>query len=84
MDTKQNHAAPLERLAALDRNLPEIFVERQQHPSICFSDIEQSAVSSAGSVGPHPEYVVARQSQCLHSRQREVLIREKMHQTGRG
>jgi hypothetical protein len=68
----------------LDCELPEVFVERQQHPAICFGEIQEGRVSSAGGVGSYPEHVVARQSQGLHGWQREVFIRQQPDQTGSG
>ncbi len=71
MDAKQNHAAPFQRLAALDCDLPEVLVEGQQDPAIYFSEIQECGVARAGSAGAHPHHIVARLPQCLHGRQRK-------------
>ena len=68
MDAKQNQAALFEGLAALDRDLPEVLIERHQDSSIRFREFQKQGILCTGMIGPRPADIVSGVSQCLDRR----------------
>ena len=62
MDPEENHTTPLGRFAALDRDLPEVFFERQEDSVIRLGEIQESSVARAGEVRSRPSHLVTGSS----------------------
>lgn len=77
---RQTHVAAFDRLPPLDRELPEVFIERQQHPSIRLRDLEQRNIARAGEVRPAPRHIVTGLPQRLDCRQGKVLVKTYLTQ----
>ena len=58
MDAEKDDAAPFKRFPTLDRDLPEIFVESQEHAAIRLCDIKECRIAGAGQVRPRPGHIV--------------------------
>ena len=68
MDPEKNRATPFEGFPALDRDLPEALVERQQDTGLRLSEIQQCEVARAGSIRARPSHVVTGLPQRRNSR----------------
>jgi hypothetical protein len=64
------------RLAALQSNLPEVLVQRQNQPGLGFRAFQQGGICVARTIGSRPEHVVAGSPHDIDSREREVLVGE--------
>ena len=75
MDPEENHATPFEGFPPLDRDLPEILVERQQDTALRLSEIQEGAsdgqrvrlvlVSEVTGVSQAREDVIVRQTRIV-------------------
>lgn len=60
MDAEKDYSAAFEWLTALNRDLPEILIERQQYPAIRFGTIQECSIANAGEIRPCPGHIVTR------------------------
>ena len=82
MDSKQDDTRLRESNTALDGNLPEVFIQRQQDARRRFGEVQQGGVLPAGAIGSSPQHVVAGGSQQFDNRPRKVLVGEEAHLSG--
>src|ERR1700687_1776073 len=79
MHAKQNHAAAFERNRPLERELPEILVEGEDHSAVGFRALQQGAILQAGAVRARPNDIVTMATKNLDNRTGKVLVCEKSH-----
>jgi len=79
MDSEQNDPGLCQWVAALNCNLPEVLIERQNDACFGLREIQQGDVAFSGEIRPGPQNVVAAGSKRLYDRLRKVLIGEEAH-----
>jgi hypothetical protein len=76
MNPKQHYAGFHQRLPSLQRELPKVFVEREEDSAFCFRNIQQYRIAFGRVVGSGPRDVVAIVTQGLNGSLGEILIGE--------
>ena len=79
MNSKQDNAGFLQRYSALNSNLPEVFIERQENTFGGLRKIQKVDVSGAGEIGADPQDMMAGGAKRFDSGLWEVLVREQKH-----
>ena len=77
MSSEQNDTGLRQWAAALNRNLPEVLVERQHDACFGLREIQQGDVTCSGEIRAGPQNVVATGSKRIYNRLRKVLIGEE-------
>ena len=79
MDSEQKDPGLCHWASALNRNLPEVFVERDHDASFGLREIQQVDIACSSEIRAYPQNVVTAGSKCLYDRLRKVLIGEEAH-----
>ena len=82
MNAEEDHAGILKGSAALNRELPEVFVQREDDPRLGFREIQEERIACAGVAGPGPNEIVAIRAKSIHMRAGGILISEQPHLCG--
>ena len=65
MDLEQHNAGAFERGSALQRDLPEILVQRDHDAPLRLSQVQQGRVLPPNAIRPRPEYIVTVRAKLL-------------------
>jgi len=79
VDPEKNDASLNQRGLALERDLPEVLVERQEDSALGIGQIRQVGICYPGEVRSCLKDVVTGFAQRINNRLREVLVREESH-----
>src|SRR5712691_5145124 len=75
MDSKKDDTSLLERLPALQGDLPEVRVKSQNQPALRLGVIKKRGVLPAGKVSPGPHHIMAVTAQGP----RKILLGQESH-----
>lgn len=74
MDSKNDNTRPFQWGTTLQRNLPEVIVERKNDARLRFGDFQQTTISPARVLCPGPTNVMAGLSKLLNKRPGKILV----------
>ena len=75
----EHHPRSRCRNRPLERELPEILVEGEDHSAVGFRALQQGAILQAGAVRARPNDIVTMATKNLDNRTGKVLVCEKSH-----
>ena len=79
MDSKKDDTSLLERLPALQGDLPEVRIKSQNQPALRLGVIKKRGVLPAGKVSPGPHHIMAVTAQDFKDWPRKILVGQESH-----
>jgi hypothetical protein len=82
--SNQHHTSVLHPLAPLERNLPEVAIERKKDSVFDFRAFQNTFVRALAEILPGPHDVMASAPKTFNYVAREILVCQKTHLCGQG